>query len=224
MNVDFWSFLNHWWNVPFLVMLGLVVVFFVLQMVGLAGHKEAELHAGADADADVDADKEMDLHGGVPGMLAFFGVGRVPFLVIWLSLCIAGGFTGLALNRIVYLRGGYPWWFFFVSLAAALVVGLAAVGVAARVASRVVDTGGRGATRKSELAGRLGVASSTIDGRFGQVRVLDDGGNELLVHARICAGDPPIRQGRPVVIVDYDAEQELYSVTSSPELETDTEA
>ena len=30
-HVGFAEFVNHWWNLPFLVMLGLVVVFFALQ-------------------------------------------------------------------------------------------------------------------------------------------------------------------------------------------------
>jgi len=61
------GFLNHWWNAPFLVMLSLVAVYFVMQVVGLAGHGseadadgDADVDADADADADVDADADAD--------------------------------------------------------------------------------------------------------------------------------------------------------------------
>ena len=35
--MDFWSFLNHWWNLPSLVMLGSCAAFLLLQAVGLLG-------------------------------------------------------------------------------------------------------------------------------------------------------------------------------------------
>lgn len=49
--MSFVAFLNHWWNLPFLVMLGLCGVFFVLQAIGLLG---------GDADHDVDTDTDVD--------------------------------------------------------------------------------------------------------------------------------------------------------------------
>ena len=36
--MTFWQFLNQWWNLPYLVMLGLVGVFFLMQAVGLVAH------------------------------------------------------------------------------------------------------------------------------------------------------------------------------------------
>ncbi len=54
--MSFLAFLNHWWNLPFLVMLGLCGVFFVLQAIGLLG---------GDADHDVDADIDHDVDAGV---------------------------------------------------------------------------------------------------------------------------------------------------------------
>jgi hypothetical protein len=77
-------------NLPFAVALALMVLLALLQAFGLG-----ELFGG-DADADTDAD------GGIAdGLLAFFGIGRVPFM-IWLAsflLLFAGigvGVQGLA--------------------------------------------------------------------------------------------------------------------------------
>ena len=223
-------FLNHWWNVPFLVMLGLVLVFFVLQVMGMTKEHDAADHdvdadADADADADHDADHDHDQehgngasHGGV---LSFFGVGRIPFMVIWLTLFIFSGFSGLVLNRVVYVRnyGWYPLWFFPVALVTALLLGLVGVFFFGRLAGKLVDTGGKGSTRKEELQGRAGIVSSVnVDEKGGEIRVTDAAGNEMIVHGRIQAGEKVPRRGEKVVLVDYDAEKDLFWVSASPDV------
>jgi len=109
------------------------------------------------------------------GLGAFLGVGRVPFMVVWLTLFIFTGFSGLFFNRVLQVRtGGYPAWFFPLSLLGALGIGLAAVKFAARAVARLVDVGGRGASTRRELSGAVGVvASPMLDGKFGEVRVRD---------------------------------------------------
>ena len=88
--MTFWAFLNQWWNLPYLVMLGLVGAFFLLQALGLVthaaqgehdaadmgggGHVDADAEAGdfdGDADADVDADVQLDGDAEVSPTLAW---------------------------------------------------------------------------------------------------------------------------------------------------------
>src|SRR5262245_7890440 len=106
---SFLTFLNHWWNLPYLVMLLLVAVYFVLQLVGIAGHAGDHDH-DAHPDVDSDADGSDTWHS----LLAFFGVGRVPFMVVWVTFFLFGGFTGLIVNRLIYLSAGgsAPAWLF----------------------------------------------------------------------------------------------------------------
>ena len=209
--MGFFAFINHWWNFPFLVMLGLVAVFFVLQLVGLAGHH---------GDHDHDVHHDHDAHPGVGAdLLAFFGVGRVPFMVVWVTLFLVAGFAGLFVNRLFYLdgAGSYPGWAFAVALAVSLAGGLTATAIAARVAGKLVDTGGKGAATKAELAGKLGtVASAHLDAGFGEVRVADERGHEMLVHARLAPDEPRLQRGARVVLVEYDAAKDLFWATASP--------
>jgi len=227
--VSFFEFVNHWWNLPFLVMLGLVGAFFVLQLVGLIGHDadadtdadvdhDVDADADADADTDADADADGDTGEALHATLSFFGVGRVPFMVVWGTLFIFTGFAGIFFNRVAFVRlsGHYPGWLFACSLLFSLVVGLGATRLAARLAGRLVDTGGRGASRKHELVGEMGVvASARVDDRFGEVRVRDPGGNEHLVHARVAAGAAPLFRGVSVVLVDYEDGRELFLASPS---------
>jgi hypothetical protein len=234
--VDFAAFLNHWWNLPFLVMLGLCGVFFLLQAIGLFGadgdhdvdvHAEADVDADADvhADGDVHADAEADADAGGFGwgdVLTFFGVGRVPFMVVWVTLFLFAGFAGIFVNRVLFVRtnGGYRnWWLAPVS-AAALAVGLVGVRLFSRLAARLVDVGGRGAVAKHELEGKIGVvASPTLDARFGEIRLQDGRGNELLLHGCVRPGEAAIARGTKVVLVSYDADKQMFWATACPEIE-----
>ncbi len=158
-------------------------------------------------------------------VLAFFGVGRVPFMVVWVTLFIFAGFTGLIVNRVVYLNlglgegGAAPVWMFPAWLVAALVVGFVGVRFFARAAARLVDVGGNGSTSKKQLVGRFGVvASGSLDARFGEVRV-HDGKDEILVHGRLQDGEAALARGARVVLVDYDDASDLYWVTISPDVD-----
>lgn len=225
--MGFFQFLDHWWNLPFLVLLGLVGAFFLLQLVGLIGHDadadaDHDLDADADADVDADADADGDADGDAGDVLhealSFFGVGRVPFMVVWGTLFIFTGFAGIFFNRVLFVRleGHYPGWLFPCSLAFSLAVGLAATRLGARLAAKLVDTGGRGSSRKHELVGSMAtVASGRLDQRFGEIRVNDGAGNEMLVHARLTAGAAPLSRGESVVLIDYEDRRELFLVAPS---------
>ena len=242
--MTFGAFLNQWWNLPYLVMLGLVAVFFALHAVGMVAHAadadtDADVSAGdghelpegdvasdhdldsdhatgGDHDADADHDSETDHAHGIG---AFLGVGRVPFMVVWLTLFIFAGFTGLFVNRVLQVRaGGYRPWFFPASLAAALGVGVLSVRFAARAVGKLVDLGGRGSSTRRELAGSIGVvASPVLDDRFGEVRVRDSLGNELIVHGHLSGAERTLKQGERVVLIELESESGLFHVAALKE-------
>jgi hypothetical protein len=225
MRVGFAAFLNHWWNLPFLVMLGLCGVFFLLQVAGLLG-ADAEHQPDVDHDVDADLDGDAEADGGDGAgwhdVLSFLGVGRVPFMVVWVTLFLFGGFTGIFVNRVLFVRsdGDYHAWWFIVVCAVALFVGALGVRLFSRLAARLVDVGGRGATSKDELAGRIGVvASPVLDSRHGEIRVHDDRGIELLLHGCLRAGEAPLARGAKVVLVSYDGDKQLFWATACPEVD-----
>jgi len=239
--MGFWSFLNHWWNLPSLVMLGSCAAFVLLQAVGLlGGGDDHELDVDADAlDVGADVDHELELDhdvdheldadgadGSESGMapwselLGFLGAGRVPFMVVWVSLFLCAGFSGIFLNRVLYLlSGGYSGWWFVPVQVVALGAGVIGARLGSKLLGRFVDVGGHGATKKHELTGRLGVVASAVcNDHFGEIRVNDARGNELLVHGRLLAGETPLVRSASVVLVDFDPDRELFSVAACPEL------
>lgn len=210
------EFLNHWWNLPFLVMLGLVAAYFGLQTLGIfEGGADHEADVPAEHDADVEADHDLDHDIDGAGLAGWFGLGRVPMMVIWLRLFIFMGFGGLFFNRVLFVKSGghYPWWYFPISTLSSLAVGAAATRASARLVSKLVDVGGRGATARRERPGSIGVvASARVDEGFGEVRVRDGRGNALIVHARVESRAAHPRQGEQVVLVDYDEKSGPYTV------------
>ena len=81
--MTFWQFLNQCWNLPYLVLLGLVGVFFALQGIGLL----ADAASDVDHDVDHEVEHEVDHHADHDGEKAHgiaqsLGVGRVPFMVV----------------------------------------------------------------------------------------------------------------------------------------------
>jgi hypothetical protein len=233
--MTFWSFLNHWWNLPSLVMLGSCAAFLLLQAVGLIGagddheldleaHDALETDADHDVDLEHDLDQEVDAEGAEGSLwqeaLGFLGAGRVPFMVVWVSLFLCAGFAGIFLNRSAFLlAGGYSGWWFAPLQALALGCGVIGARLSSKLVGRFVDVGGRGATKKHELTGRPGVVASAVcDDRFGEIRLKDARGNELLVHGRLATGEAPLGRSASVVLVDFDPERELFSVVACPEL------
>ena len=231
--VGFWFFINHWWNLPYLVILGLVAVFFVLQLVGMLGvdgdagdhDQAADVHDGPEPHGeDVPHEAGGGSHAGsgaaLGHVLSFLGVGQVPLMAIWVTFFLFVGFTGIAVNRWLFESGSgtYPFWGFPLSVLAALSVGVLATRFISRLVARVVDTAGRGATAKHELVGHLGtVASASLDAAFGEVRVKDLLGNEMIVHAQLTRGDAQLKRGDRVVLTNYDAGRGTFEVAAVPE-------
>jgi hypothetical protein len=202
------GFLNHWWNLPFLVMLGLVITYFGLQVVGLVG---------ADGDHDLDADADHDGEGASDALKGLLGAGRVPFSVLWTSFFSFSGLSGLCLNYWRFTAGDYTALDFAIAGGGALAVGAVATRLFSRAASTLIDTGGQGATKKHELAGKPGVvASAELDQRFGEVRVKDARGDEILVHGCLHDGEPVLKRGESVVLIDYDEARGLFWVGAHP--------
>jgi len=145
-------------------------------------------------------------------------VGRVPFMVVWLTLFIFTGSAALFFNRVLQVRtDGYPAWFFPLSLLPALAIGLAAVKFVARaVAKLVTSEGAEPRPARAERSRRRGCQPHA--GR--QVRRgarPRSRGNELIVHGHLAEDDGKLKQGDKVVLIELDNESGLFHVAALKE-------
>jgi hypothetical protein len=157
--------------------------------------------------AELEADADADAAGGGDGLLALLGVGRVPTTVVLLLLALIFGGSGLALGPICRALLGAsagP----HVGLGLALLTAFGGTAVLGRVLARVLPRTESYASGSRDLLGATGRVIAIGRGGAAILAVIDAGGAELRLRARIDAGD--VRAGSEVVITRYDAQRDLY--------------
>jgi hypothetical protein len=225
------QWLLGWWNLVFLVPLGLALLYLALYVVSgvTFGDADADADANLDADAGLDAEAGADAEGdadtdhgdhsdhhgnrsGAAGALAWIGVGRVPLSLVLMVLLMTWGFIGFVTTQ--FLRDAMPryWMIPLVSLPAAALGSLLATRTLTRVMSRLMPTDETYAKRRNELLGEVGDAIYAIDERFGMANVRDDRGTLHQVPCRVEPGRPPVAKGAKVLLVSYDSNRNIYHV------------
>ncbi len=220
------SFLLASHNIPFLLALGLSLLFALLQVFGGDSDSDADADVDADIDADVDADIDADVDadidadvdadtdaaaaaaGGGAGflgsMLVLLGVGKVPLMLILMSFMFALGSAGLITNALLAdVLGGYPEFAVLPVLLGSLVLAFLFTnrvsGLLARLAPRH-----SAAVGPEHLVGRIGtVVSHTVSPTYGRVQVRDRFGSVHTVYAVIETGEP-LPDRSEVALLAYD--------------------
>lgn len=227
----------YWVNLPFTVLLGLVVIYWVMVGLGvldmnLFGDVDADIHAHVEADMDVDAhplvpgdpphltgdkaggiSKEISDGGGFwINALTFLNVGQVPlmFVASVLALCLWLG--SMMANH--YFTGGSA-----LLALAALVPNLIVSMVATRYITLPFKPLFRRLTRENEehvevIGQRCTVVTSEATPEFGQVEIPTDGA-PLLLNVRTM-NDARFAKGDTAVVVRQDAERGIYFIAPLP--------
>ncbi len=169
------------------------------------------------ADHDVDHHLDHEAHAdsvGALSVLAFIGLGKAPLLVVLLILFGAIGILGWIMNYAVQrVFGAYPGIAFAAVLPLALIAGSLVSSRTARLIGRALPPISTTATRAQALVGKRGaVISPFVDEKYGQVHVRDSGGTLISVFA-VTEAEAPIGRGSDVVLVSYNPEKKLYTVT-----------
>ena len=232
---NFWAYLTVTYNVWFTAPLAVVFLFAVFRLVlgGLDfgdGDVDADVDFDVDADvdldvdadvdmdvdADVDADTEIATNSGISSnafvdVLGFLNVGRVPFMVVVMTLFTMWGFTGLIVNQILGVEAA-PSMFFWVSCFAALVCSGLGTRYLSLTLSKIFPESDP-ATKDLHLLGLRGrVISGQITTTFGTARVVVPNGDTLTVRCRIKPDEPNPVKGDTVILVNYDSEKRIFDV------------
>ena len=163
------------YNLPFAVALGLMVLFGLLQLVGLG-----EFDFDADVDADVGDPTSAGLGGAITTML---GLGKVPlfvWLMVWLLLFAA---IGVGVQAFADNLTGAP----LSPMLAALVAGGAAIpatAIAARPVGAIMPKDETTAVTLDSLVGRRGQITTgrATRGSAARTKVYDHHGQACLLY------------------------------------------
>ena len=131
------------YNLPFAAALVLMVLIALLQLLGLG-------HAFGDVDVDVDGDIDV---GAFDGLLSFFGVGRVPFMVWLASFLLLFAALGVGIQALADGLAGAPLDRWLAALLAAA-AGLPAAGVLVRPIAAILPRDETSAVGLDSLVGR----------------------------------------------------------------------
>lgn len=225
-----WAMLLSWWNLIYLVPLGLALVYLVVYAVTgvsfgdadaqaeLAAHVVADVHADVDADADAAGDAHHEAASETPagsaaaGLMSLVGVGKAPLSVLLMVLLVLWGVIGEIANHALIGVLGYGWLVALISAPVALVGSASLTGLIARLLARFAPSVETYAVKRQDLVDQVGEALYDIDEKFGLVAVRDARGNLYQLPARTGTG-PRIGKGTKVLLFDYDAPGKVYLVS-----------
>jgi hypothetical protein len=207
--IELWEQAILPYNLPFTILLGLVVVFWVLTLLGAVGldSLDGNLDAGGD---DVGGDV-----GDLPAaMLRVVNAGLVPLTVVLSVLILMMWIGSITLNY--YFNPGQSWLFAAGFYVAAFVLAVIATKILTQplvpLMRRLKE-----AEKVAPVIGEVGIVRSIqMDSTFGQVEVERPGGASALLNARLGMDAEPVPRGTPVAILSLDPATGVYLARALP--------
>ena len=183
---------------------------------------EADVDLDMDADADIDADVDMDADVEADADLqspsfgdvfGFLNVGRVPLMVVLMSLLATWGIAGLVANAVLNVPERQQWvWISYVIAIFCSFLGTRYISIAL---SRLLPESERAITDVHLLGLKGRVISGQITTTFGTARVQVPDGPELTVSCRAKSDEVTPVKGDTVVLIDYDRTKRIFEVRKS---------
>lgn len=197
------------YNLPFTLLLGLVVFYWLLTLIGAFGIDSLDAHHHVDGD---DASGHL---GDVPAaMLRVVNAGFVPLTVVLSILILMMWVGSITLNY--YFNPGKSWLLAAAFLAVAFVLAVIATKILTQplvpLMRRLKE-----AENVAPVIGEVGIVRSIeMDSKYGQVEVERPGGATALLNARLGADAEPVPRGTTVAIISLDETSGLYLVRPLP--------
>jgi len=227
---EFFAEFVTWYNVLFSAPLVFVFLFAILQLIGvgfeLGGGEldvdvdvdvdvEPDIDLDVDADVDVDADAEADAGG--PGVIAstlgFLNVGKVPCMVILMTLFASWGIVGLVCNSIFPVRE-VPYFIAF-SLGIAFILSNLITKYTAAGIAQIFPESDRPTSYSSLIGHSARITSGRVTSTFGRAIVQAPDGSRLNISCRVKEGAEELVQGDEVLLMNYDRDTRTFEVAKS---------
>ena len=183
---------------------------------------DADIDVDVDVDVDIDADVDADVEvaGGGMSFLHLLGLGMVPFSLIFTMVLFFFGWTGIALHSVLGSSLGWSGLSLNLLFAPiALVVAMAAAAGAARLLRPLFREYGKAHTARDLVGKVASLNSSTASATFGSA-IVKVAGDRIEIAARCDPDDGEPRYGDRVLIIDYDAQKNIYQIAPYTEDES----
>ena len=215
--IEFLNYLIVSYNVWFTAPLAIV---FLLALFRLAtgamdfGDVDAEVDMDADIDADADVDVDTGSQGSAFGdVFGFLNVGRVPLMIVLMSLFVTWGIFGLIANALLNIpETPNRVWISCIIAFFCCFLGTRYISIAL---SKLFPESEKAISDVQLLGLRGRVISGQITTTFGTARVQVPDGPELTVSCRVEPdGITPVK-GDTVILINYDRTKRIFDVKKS---------
>ncbi len=203
-------------TVVYSTLLGVVLVYWILALIGIVDFESASVDIDIDSDVPTDTDADVENVGELAAFLVAFGLNGVPFsvvvtlmtLVAWTLSCLAG----------MWLLPPLPTSLLQIAAGTGILVFSLAVSVP--ITARAIRPM-RGlfvmhrAISNYDLVGQTCIVLTTsVDENFGRAEVSTRGAG---LNIRVWAASPnQLSKGARGVIVEYDSSRERYRIVAEP--------
>lgn len=219
-------------NLFFTILLGLVVLYWLMVILGALAVDSLDLDVDTDVDFDVDADVDIDAdldidadadmdadighagpgaHGLGHSILVFFNLGQVPLLVLLSVFILTMWFTGIATHPIL---GD---WSMFAQVAMVIPYAIGAMMVTKIITQPLavffkrVKEQERAEQNTQILGRRCRVVSGVVDLAHGQVEIETDGA-PVKLNARTKPEHTNLKKGDEAVLIAHNRDKGFYLV------------
>ena len=230
---EFWNYLivsyNIWFTAP-LTIVSLLAIFRLVTGVMDFGDADVDtdIDVDADVDIDVDADVDMDVDADVDAdidsdigvstptfgdIFGFLNVGRVPLVVVLMSLFATWGIAGLIANAVLNVPENAQW--IWISYGIAFFCSFLGTRYISIALSKLFPESERAVNDVQLLGLRGRVISGQITTTFGTARVQVPDGPELTVSCRATSEEATPVKGDTVILINYDRTKRIFDVRKS---------
>ncbi len=216
---EFLDYLIVSYNVWFTAPLTIVFLLALLRLVtGAMDFGDADMDADVEADADLDMDADVEAEADLQSpsfadIFGFLNVGRVPLMVVLMSLLATWGIAGLIVNALLNIPERPQWvWISYVIALFCSFLGTRYISIAL---SKLFPESEKAITDVHLLGLRGRVISGQITTTFGTARVQVPDGPELTVSCRAKSDEATPVKGDTVVLINYDRARRIFEVRKS---------
>ena len=202
---DIWEQAFLIYNLPLTLLLGLVAVFWIVSVLGVA-----------DFDSDVDIDVDAD--GDVPGSEGVFGfllrvvnAHDIPVMLVLSLLTLFMWIISIASN--FYLNSGESGLIAMGLFAANFVISVILVKLVTQPLRPMFRSIKNDKEHQEPLIGSSGIVKSRVlDGNFGQCEVVRPKGAPALLNCRLAEGEEPLVRGAKILVIGLDDETQKFII------------
>ncbi len=199
-------------NLPVTILLGLVLTYWLMVIVGVLGMDTIDLQLDGDFDIDGGIDTNIDSSSMVGDFFRFMHMGDVPVMIVVSFFVVSMWMVTIVGNH--YFNPNFTWLITGLLIPLNLIVSLAATKIVVMPFATMFKHENEIELDRMEMIGQIGlVKTSEITNKFGQIEVKHDG-PPVVVNARTIPEDRLV-QGDAAKIISYDATNDTYLVQLS---------